>query len=660
MQIVCGTFVHFHLNAIAVLALFVTNNSCMEYKFKLDYSFPSLHPYLKHAAHNIKTPDSIYLLEKKKDRYTEVTFQQVLDQANAISAYFHNLGYQKQEMVALIIENCPEYICFDQGLMQLGLVNVSIYPTLSESEVEYIINDSGARAILVGTPFLLKKINKIKANCPKLEKIIIAFDSDKKEPGISTYNEMIAEGTALYAKSKPEIDERCNAVTRDDLSCLLYTSGTTGKPKGAMLTHDNFLSDIEMAVELVYIISKDFRFLSFLPMCHVYERTATYYLSTIVGFQVAFAQSLEALTTNINETKPTAILTVPRLLERIEERVRKNVTSKGGLSLKIFNWAIGVGEKRRLLRENGKTPGPLLALQLMLAEKLVYSKIKERLGGNMKIMISGGGAMPQHVGEFFGNIDVLVCEGYGLTETSPLVTVNEPHRQVFGAVGRVGRLNEVAIQNPDTKEFITIQTYDSFQPNFESAEGEILVRGRNVMKGYWNLPEATAEAIDENGWLHTGDVGKFHKGYLKITDRIKNILVNSFGKNVYPTPIENTYLKSNKIEQIFLIGDKQEYLTAIIVPSREEMKEVFGYKDDYFEQEDDFIREEDIIKWIDVDMHKYAVELGKFERVKHFAVKRRPFTLEAGEMTPTQKIKRKLVEQKYDKEIKAMYVAVAG
>jgi long-chain acyl-CoA synthetase len=425
-----------------------------------------------------------------------------------------------------------------------------------------------------------------------------------------------------------------------------------------MLTHDNFLSDLEMALEIIYIVNKDYVFLSFLPMCHVYERTATYYLSTVVGTQIAFAQSLEALTSNIQEVKPTAILTVPRLLERIEERVRKNVTSKGGLSLQIFNWAVAAGEQRRLLKEADKTPGPLLSIKLAIAEKLVFSKIKEKLGGNMKIMISGGGAMPQHVGEFFGNLGVLVCEGYGLTETSPLVTANEPHRQVFGAVGRVGRLNEVAIQNPDTKEIITIQTFDSFEPNFECGEGEILVRGRNVMKGYWNLPEATAEAIDSEGWLHTGDVGKFYKGYLKITDRIKNILVNSFGKNVYPTPIENTYLKSNKIEQIFLIGDKQEYLTAIIVPSREEMKEVFGFKDDYFEQADDFIREEEISKWIATDLHKYEKELGKFERVKHFVVKRRLFTLEAGEMTPTQKVKRKLVEQKYAEEIKNMYVVL--
>jgi long-chain acyl-CoA synthetase len=219
----------------------------------------------------------------------------------------------------------------------------------------------------------------------------------------------------------------------------------------------------------------------------------------------------------------------------------------------------------------------------------------------------------------------------------------------------VGKSCEVAIQNPETKEIYTIQTYNSFQPDFESPEGEILVRGENVMKGYWNLPKETAETIDSEGWLHTGDVGKFYKGYLKITDRIKNIIVNSFGKNVYPTPIENTYLKSTRIEQIFLIGDNQEYLTAIIVPSKEELKESFNFSEEWFNDADEFVTDEKVIKWVDEHMDKFAKELGKFERVKHFILKRRPFSLEAGEMTPTQKIKRKVVEQKFGKEIKAMY-----
>lgn len=623
----------------------------------MEQTFTSLHYFLRNAAYNIKTPQSTFLLEKVNNEYKPITYAEIIDQTNAISAFLYSKGYQKGDKAALIIENCPEYIAFDQGLMQLGIVNVSIYPTLSEGEIEYILNDSQAKIILVGTPFLLKKINKIKASCPHLQYIITTFEDKKTDTG-TTYEEMVAEGKNLYPGLKADIEKRLESVTTDDLSCLLYTSGTTAKPKGAMLSHGNFMSNVMMAIDLMPIVNKDYRFLSFLPLCHVYERTATYYLSTYVGSEIAFAQSLEALSNNIIEVKPTAILTVPRLLERIEERVRKNTATAGGIKLKIFNWALKVGEQRRLNKENKQSNSLWLNLQLPLAEKLVFSKIKERLGGKMGIMVSGGGALPQHVGEFFGNIGVLVCEGYGLTETSPLVTVNEFHRQVFGTVGRVGKGCSVAIQNPDTKEIYTVQTFDSFHPDFESPEGEILVKGPNVMKGYYNQPEQTAEAIDKDGWLHTGDVGKFYKGYLKITDRIKNIIVNSFGKNVYPTPIENAYLKSNKIEQIFLIGDKQEYLTAIVVPSKEEMKDVFKYKESYFAEPDEFIVDKEIKEWLEVDMKEYEKELGKFERVKEFIVKRRPFSLEAGEMTPTQKIKRKIVEQKYADQIKKMYVNI--
>lgn len=623
----------------------------------MQQQFNSLHYFLRNAANHIKTPQSTFLLTKSKTGYQPHTYAELLEQINAISAFLLDKGYKKGDKAALILENCPEYIAFDQGLMQLGVINVSIYPTLSEGEIEYILNDSQAVVILVGTPFLLKKINKVKDLCPNLKYIITTFD-DKKTDHTISYQEMIDAGKVLYPSLKNEIEKQLESITPDDLSCLLYTSGTTDKPKGAMLSHGNFMSNVQMAVDLMPIVKSDYRFLSFLPLCHVYERTATYYLSTYVGSEIAFAQSLEALSSNIVEAQPTAILTVPRLLERIEEKVRKTTATAGGIKLKIFNWALQAGEKRRHNKEEGRSNGLLLSLQLLIAEALVFKKIKQKLGGNMSIMISGGGALPQHVGEFFGNIGVLVCEGYGLTETSPLVCVNEPHRQVFGTVGRIGRGCTVAIQNPDTKEIYTQQTYESFAPDFESAEGEILVKGPNVMKGYYNRPQLTAEAIDADGWLHTGDVGKFYKGYLKITDRIKNIIVNSFGKNVYPTPIENAYLKSPRIEQIFLIGDKQEYLTAIIVPSKEEMKDRFKFKEEYFNDPAEFITDKEVKDWIEEDMKQLEKELGKFERVKEFIVKRRPFSLDAGEMTPTQKIKRKIVEGKYSKEIKGMYVNI--
>jgi long-chain acyl-CoA synthetase len=619
--------------------------------------FKSLHYFLRHTAYVINKPSDTYLQVKKNDRYEDISYGQVFEQLNAISAYLFNQGLRKGDKAALLIENCPEYICFDQALMQLGIVNVSIYPTSSESDLQHIINDSASQIILVGTPFLLKRVKKIKENCPTLKNIITTFDAEGEN--IISYKKVIEQGNILYENTKKLIEQELEKVTYDDLSCLLYTSGTTGKPKGAMLTHNNFMSNIVMADLLLPIVTKDYTFLSFLPLCHVYERTCTYYFSTFKGFKVAFAQSLEALTSNIQEVQPRAILTVPRLLERIEDRVRKSVATSGGYKEIIFNWAIKAGEKRRINKENSKNNGLFLKLQLAIAEKLVFAQIKERLGGKMSVMVSGGGALPKHVGEFFGNLEMLVIEGYGLTETSPFVCANEIHRQIWGTVGRIGQANEVAIQHVDSKKIITLQTYDSYNPTFESDEGEILVRGLNVMKGYWNLPEETAAAIDSDGWLHTGDVGKFEKGYLKITDRIKNIIVNSFGKNVYPTPIENVYMKSTKIEQIFLIGDGQEYLTALIVPSKEELKEKFNLNEEFFKEIDEFIREKEIFDWMEEDIKKLEVNLGKYERVKHFALKRIPFTLDSGEMTPTLKIKRKVVETKYNDEIKSIYVNVS-
>jgi long-chain acyl-CoA synthetase len=270
-------------------------------------------------------------------------------------------------------------------------------------------------------------------------------------------------------------------------------------------------------------------------------------------------------------------------------------------------------------------------------------------------MISGGAALPKNVGEFFGNMGIKILEGYGLTETSPVIAVTEDHRQVYGTVGRIIPRIEAGIQDPDTKAFYTVQTHDTFDENFESEEGEIVVRGHCVMKGYWNKPEDTRQAIDADGWFHTGDIGRFYKGNLQITDRIKNMLVNSFGKNIYPTPVENTYLKSPKIEQLFLVGDKREYITAIVVPSRESLEETFGLKEDFFREKEQFIEDLRIIDWVAEDIRKLSGELAKFERIKNFKVKRNPFTIEEGEITPTLKAKRKVIEKKYAAQINEMY-----
>jgi len=609
---------------------------------------PLSHPFLQHKVGN---------------DWKVITYGEALSKIDAVSAWMLDMGVAKGDRLGLIIENGPDYVFYDQALQQIGAVNTSIYPTLSETEIEYILNDSGAKTILVGNPFLLRKVLKIANNCPALIRIIPTFDDFEKytekvslNAGVIGFQQLIAEGLSLTEKYRDAINIAREAILPSDLSCLIYTSGTTGTPKGVMLTHHNLTENVRVSLEQIPVIEYTDLFLSFLPLSHVFERTATYHICLAMGCQIAFAQSLDLLAKNMGEVKPTVMNCVPRLLERIQDKAMKNGTSAGGLKTKIFLWALKIGKQHREVLESGRKPGIILAQEFKLADKLVFSKIKEKTGGRLKFMISGGGALPKNVGEFFGDLGIKILEGFGLTETSPVMSVTEYHRQVYGTVGRIIPDIEVAIQNVDTKHIYTIQTHHTFKEDFTSDEGEIIVRGHCVMKGYYNKPEETKAAIDPDGWFHTGDIGRFYKGNLQITDRLKNMLVNAYGKNIYPTPVENTYLKSPKIEAVFLIGDKREYVTAIITPGRETLQETFGLDNAFFEQPELFIEDQNIIDWISQDIRKFGNELAKFERIKSFKVKRNPFNMDEGEITPTMKPKRKVIEKKYASVIDELYL----
>ena len=618
---------------------------------------------LRNVVGYVHDENTTFLLHKVKENWVEISYKHVLDNADAISSYFLEMGISKGDRLALIIENSVDWIFYDQGLQQIGGVNVSIYPTLSETEIEYILNDSGAKTLLAGSPFLFRKVLKIANNCPNLQRIIPVFDDYQKylpdselNVGVISLKSLIEEGEKTLNQYQKKIEIAREAILPSDLTSLIYTSGTTGTPKGVMLTHSNFVQNVKVCLEQIPVINKDDLFLSFLPLSHVFERTATYHVCCAVGSKIAFAQSLELLAKNMAEVKPTVMSCVPRLLERIHDKAMKNGTSAGGIKAKIFLSSIETGKEFREVHEAGKKPSLILGIKKSIAEKLVFSKIKEKTGGRLKFMLSGGAALPKNVGEFFGNLGIKVLEGFGLTETSPVMAVTEYHRQVYGTVGRIIPGIEVAIQDVESKNIIAIQTNESFDENFECIEGEIIVKGHCVMKGYWNKPLETAEVIDKDGWFHTGDIGRYYKGNLQITDRIKNMLVNAYGKNIYPTPVENTYLKSPKIEQIFLIGDKREYVTAIVVPSKEVLQETFNLKEEFFQEQDSFIRDQNILEWLNADIRKYSNELAKFERLKSFLVKRNPFSIEEGEITPTLKAKRKVIENKYSEDINDMYL----
>jgi long-chain acyl-CoA synthetase len=628
-------------------------------------TIPSL---IRYIVKNIHPDTQTFMTHKVDEVWVEISYRQALEKIDAISAWFLEIGIRKGDRLALIIENGPDYIYYDQALQQVGAVNTSIYPTLAEADIEYILNDSSARTILVGNPFLMRKVIKIANNCPALIRIIPVFEDLEKinenqrslNAGIVPFKQVINEGLSMVEKYRHAINAAREAILPSDLSCLIYTSGTTGIPKGVMLTHFNLTENARVSLIQLPIIEKTDTFLSFLPLSHVFERTATYHISLFEGCKIAFAQSLDLLATNMTEVRPTVMNCVPRLLERIHDRAMKNGTSAGGLKSKIFLWALKIGREARLVKEAGKKPGFLLSQEHKLADKLVFSKIKERTGGRLKVMLSGGGALPKNIGEFFGDLGIKVLEGFGLTETSPVMSVTEDHRIIYGTVGRIIPGIEVAIQNVDTRQIYTIQTHDTFKEDFQSEEGEIIVRGHCVMKGYWNKPEETASVIDEEGWFHTGDIGRFYRGNLQITDRLKNMLVNAYGKNIYPTPVENTYLKSPRIEQVFLVGDKREYITAIVVPARDTLQETFSLTDDFFEKPEQFIEDKEIVEWVGQDIKRLSHELAKFERIKNFKVKRTPFSIDDGEITPTMKPKRKLIEKKYARAIDQMYLQEVG
>ena len=572
------------------------------------------------------------LMKKVEGKYQGFSYNEFGERVKNFALGLAALGIKAGDRVGLMSENRPEWAISDFAILAIGATNVPIYPTITPLQIEYILKDSGAKMIIVSTPELMAKMLEIFDNLPDLQKVIYMDDIEALKDFMIRYDEIYDMGKA-FAKNHPGYyEDQVKAVTPDDLCGIIYTSGTTGAPKGVMLTHSNLLSNVTAALEVVKADETD-TFLSFLPLCHSFERMAGHFTAIGAGSTIAYAESVDTVAQNLGEVKPTLMASVPRLFEKIYARIIESAEAGSPLKKKIFWWAIRTGEKYVTAKFAGKIPA-FLNFKNNLAKKLVFSKLQQRVGGNLRFFVSGGAPLPKEIGEFFYKAGILILEGYGLTETSPVITVNREEKFKFGSVGPVVPGVEVKI----------------------AEDGEVLTRGPHVMKGYYKNPEATAETIDKNGWLHTGDIGIMdEEGLLYITDRKKNIIVTSGGKNVTPATIENLLATSPYIEQVMVVGDRRNYLTALIVPKFATLKKYAAEHGIVFSSIEELLKNKTIYDTMDADIQKLTASLARFEQLKKFALLPKEFTVESGELTPTLKVKRKVVSEKYAAVIEKMY-----
>ncbi len=576
------------------------------------------------------------MMRKVEGVYEGITYTEFKEQTDSLAYGLAALGIKKADKIAIISENRPEWVYSDMGILALGAVDVPMYPSLTASSIEFILNNSESRGVIVSNKLQLNKILKYRESLRHLNFIILMNEKDMQPDVESLYSfKDVQDMGKIYRNNHPGyLKESKKNVHEDDLCTIIYTSGTTGEPKGVMLSHKNILSNVSSALEN-FPISQDDIFLSFLPLCHIFERMAGYYTGFSSGGMICYAESIETVAQNFLETKPTILTSVPRLFERMYSKIIKNVESQSPVKQKIFYWAIEVGKKTAIARKNGRL-NPVLAAKHKTAERLVFHKLREKMGGKLRFFISGGAALSAELGEFFEAAGIKIIEGYGLTESSPVIAANRVDDYKFGTVGKVFPGVDVKL----------------------ALDGEILARGPNIMKGYYKNKKETDEVL-KNGWLHTGDIGEFDKeGFLRITDRKKHLFKTTAGKYIAPTPIENLFLSSKYIDQFVLIGDRRMYLSALIVPDFEAVMEYADAHKIRYSTAEELSDNKEIRELIEKEMSRIQKNLANYERVRKFTILEKPFALETGEITPSLKIKRKVVEERYSDRIEKMYAGL--
>jgi len=633
------------------------------------------------------------------DTYQSISWKHARDEVIALSRGLKHLGIERGETVIIFSESRPRWIIADQAIQACGAVVVPLYPTISSRDLAYMIADSEARVIIVSTREKAQQViqdSKADTALENLQIILMGPWEGKRPDNVYTFSEIKNLGKDTV--DIQSVEDSIQRVIPEDIATIIYTSGTTGQPKGVVLTQSNWVANmLQCANSQIMKREKELDLhlisLVYLPLCHVYARTSDYHVSGLyLGGILAFAQNYQTIAKDLKEIRPNIITSIPRLFEKIYDTIQGNISRQKGMYQKLFRWAIKQGRLYSESLATGNRISPIALLEFALANMLVFSKIKKIIGmDRLVIALSGGGKLSKEVCAFFRSMGVQLNEGYGLTETCPVINFNEPNllhtkehgpilKLIYDKVLDMG-LDLMVIKqsqgvSPYKNPFNAIKLILSYylllykmrikpgtvgRPVIWTQEklapdGEILVKGPQVFKEYWKKPEATAEAFTEDGWFRTGDVGMFdNDGFLIITDRKKELFVTSGGKNIAPHPIEVDLISRPFIDQVCIVGDARKYLTALIIPDFKEISRWAKDRDIEFETIEELVKMPEIKKLIKSQVDHLNNTLARFEQIQYFTILDRPFSEETGELTPTMKVKRRIVYKKYQPQIEAMY-----
>jgi long-chain acyl-CoA synthetase len=589
----------------------------------------TLNQLLFEAIEKYNKPDAMQV--RVGEQYTPISHATLLERIRKVSYGLREIGIRHGDRVALLSENRPEWAIADFACLTSGVTDVPLYPSLPAEQLAYPLRDSGAIAIFVSTEAQAAKIAAIRSEVPSL-KTVIVFDRSAAKSADMTLESLEASGATGDSRARAaEFRAEALRVKPNDLATIIYTSGTTGEPKGVMLSHDNIYSNVA-ATRNALVMRGDDVSLSFLPLSHILQRMGDYwFLAT--GTSIAYVDSFDLVPLAMTQVRPTIAISVPRLYEKMYARVLENALAGGAVKKRIFFWARGVADRWADEKLAGREPQGLLAFQYGLAQKLVFSKLKARTGGRLRYFVSGGAPLAPEINKFFYAAGLVILEGYGLTETSPVIGVNTPDNFRIGTIGKPIDGVEVKI----------------------AEDGEILTRGPHVMQGYYNQPDATRDTVDDEGWFKTGDIGLIEDGFIRITDRKKDIIVTAGGKNIAPQPIENAVKTNKYVSQAVMIGDKRKFPVLLVVPNWDNLEKWAKVENILWTERAQLLAMPMVHAKMEKEVQSRFEGLAHFEMPKKIALLEHDFSVDSGELTPTLKVKRRVIDRNYKAVIDGLY-----